>query len=153
LVEESDSDVLLLYDCCHSAVSGIVPTGGSRLGKGWVIEVIATCGFEAVAAEVDEHSFTRAVTHTLIVLSRDKPFSVAQLHARTLSKLKCWSPELKRRLDGEYVYERQLRRTPIYSILSETKPRRSIELGPLPLEHTLLPPPNTDPRTLNPPDH
>jgi hypothetical protein len=131
LLEESDSDVLLLYDCCHSA---IIPICGTRPGKGGVTEVIAACGFEATAPEVDEHSFTTALTHSLRVLSRETPFSVAQLHAQTLSRLKCWSPGFEKRPGGEYVYERQPRRTPIYSILSETNPRRSIVLGQLPLE-------------------
>jgi hypothetical protein len=125
-----------LYDCCHSAP---VPICGTRPGKGGVTEVIAACGFEATAPEVDEHSFTRALIHTLIVLSKETPFSVAQLHAQTLSKLRCWSPSLEKRSGGEYAYERQPRRTPIYSILSETNPRRSIELGPLPLGPPLPP--------------
>jgi hypothetical protein len=125
-----------LYDCCNSAPA---PVCGSRPGKGGVTEVIAACGFEATAPEVDEHSFTRALIHTLIVLSKETPFSVAQLHAQTLNKLRCWSPSLEKRSGGEYAYERQPRRTPIYSILSETNPRSSIELRPLPLGPPLPP--------------
>ncbi len=139
MLEETDSDVLLLYDCCNSAS---ISTSGSGPGKGGVKEVIAACGFEAIAPEVGEHSFTEALIHTLKVLSRNEPFSVAQLHAQTLSRLRCWSPELETRPNGEYVYERQPRRTPIYSILSETIPRRSIVLAPL------LAPPNTCLETL-----
>jgi hypothetical protein len=41
LLEEADSDVVLLYDTCHSAA---VPTCGSS--QGGVTEVIAACGYE-----------------------------------------------------------------------------------------------------------
>ncbi|KAE9371524.1 hypothetical protein N431DRAFT_304521, partial [Stipitochalara longipes BDJ] len=127
LLEEADSDVVLLYDCCHSAA---VPTCGSQ--QGGVTEVIAACGYETTAPEVDEHSFTRALIEILTVASKQDPFSVGWLHSRVLSKLKCWSPGVKPLSGGGYAYERQPRRTPIYSLLSETRPRRSIVLGPLP---------------------
>jgi hypothetical protein len=53
--------------------------------------------------------------------------------------LKCWMPsfvkdnngKFKEDLAGRLEYERQPRRTPIYSILCETEPRRSIILAPL----------------------
>lgn len=61
LFEEASSDVLLLYDCCHSAT---VPTSNS--GRGGVTEVIAACGYETTAPEVDEHSFTKALLEILI---------------------------------------------------------------------------------------
>ena len=79
--------------------------------------------------------------HSLVVASKELPFSVGELHSRILSQLKCWAPKLARDADGNFfekpdgqlAYERQPRKTPIYSILSETRPRRSIVLGPLPL--------------------
>jgi hypothetical protein len=82
---------------------------------------------------VDEHSFTRALIEILTVASKQDPFSVGWLHSRVLSRLKCWSPSVKPLAGGGYVYERQPRGTPIYSLLSETRPRRSIVLGPLPI--------------------
>jgi len=127
LLEAADSDVLLLYDCCHSAT---VPTCGSH--QGGVTEVIAACGYEATAPEADEHSFTKALIDILIITSKEVPFSIGWLHSRILRNLKCWSPGVKELPNGEYVCERQPRRTPIYSLLSETRPRRSIVLGPLP---------------------
>ncbi|KAG0645504.1 hypothetical protein D0Z07_8738 [Hyphodiscus hymeniophilus] len=138
LFEEADADALLLYDCCHSAS---VPTCKLQLGKGGVTEVIAACGYETFAPEVDEHSFTKALTETLAKASTELPFSVGELHSRILSHLKCWAPKLARdtkrnyieNADGRLLYERQPRKSPIYSILSETKPRRSIVLGRLPL--------------------
>jgi hypothetical protein len=142
LLEEADADVLLLYDCCHSAS---VPACKLPLAKGGVTEVIAACGYEELAAEVDEHSFTKALTHTLVVASKQSPFSVGELHSRIMSKLKCWSPQLARDANGNYLetrdgrlaYERQPRKTPIHTVLSETKPRRSIVLGSLPSQDAL----------------
>jgi hypothetical protein len=81
--------------------------------------------------------WTNILLHALIeiltVASKQDPFSVGWLHSRVLSRLKCWSPSVKPLAGGGYVYERQPRRTPIYSLLSETRPRRSIVLGPLPI--------------------
>lgn len=137
-LEEADADVLLLYDCCHSAS---VPICKIQLGRGGVTEVIAACGYESIAAEADEHSFTKALIHTLVVASKSLPFSVGEFHSRILSRLKCWTPNLARDVDRNYLenrdghllYEKQPRKSPIYSILSETKPRRSIVLGRLPV--------------------
>lgn len=137
MLEEADSDVLLLFDCCHSAA---LPTLDSRQGTSGVVEVIAACGYESIAAAVDKHSFTRALTEILAIASKGAPFSVGELHARVLSKLKCWAPDLlvddkgdyRESQEGNLIYEHQPRRTPIYSILSGTNPRRSILLGTLP---------------------
>jgi hypothetical protein len=136
MLEEADADVLLLLDCCHSAA---VPTTDCQQRTGGVVEVIAACGYETIAAEVDQHSFTKALTDILAMASKGLPFSIGELHSRVLSRLKCWTPQLATDGDGNYIenaegrllYERQPRRTPIYSILCETRPRRSIVLGSL----------------------
>lgn len=137
-LEEADSDVLLLYDCCHSAA--ITTTGDFQGNKG-VKEVISACGYETIAPEVDEHSFTNALIETLAMLSKGTPFSVGELHSRVLSCLKCWTASLLydddgkvlKTPEGNLVSERQPRRTPIYSILRESTPRRSIVFAPLTL--------------------
>jgi hypothetical protein len=136
LLEESQSDVLLLYDCCHSA-----PTRTNRClqSRKSVTEAISACGYETIAPEVDQHSFSRALIQTLAAASQGLPFSVGELHTWVLGRLKCWLPSLAqnedgnfiRHADGRLVYEHQPRRTPIYSILCETEPRRSIVLAPL----------------------
>ncbi|PMD44863.1 hypothetical protein L207DRAFT_240865 [Hyaloscypha variabilis F] len=139
MFEEADADVLLLYDCCHSAA-----TRASLLSQGnrGVTEVIAACGYEAVAPEVGEHSFSSALIEVLAAASKGAPpapFSVAELHTRILTRLKCWTPSFVKDGKGKYKedsagrleYERQPRRTPIYSFLCETEPRRSIVLAPL----------------------
>jgi hypothetical protein len=56
-----------------------------------------------------------------------------------MARLKCWTPDLARDRDGNFIpnpnkrlaYERQPRKTPVYSILRESEPRRSIVLQPL----------------------
>jgi hypothetical protein len=139
MFEEADADVLLLYDCCNSAA-----TRASSLYQGnrGVTEVIAACGYEAVAPEVGEHSFSSALIEILAAASKGAPpvpFSVAELHTRILTRLKCWTPsfmkdgkgKFKEDFAGRLEYEHQPRRTPIYSILCETGPRRSIVLAPL----------------------
>ena len=136
MFEEADADVLLLYDCCHSAAT---TASSSYKGQNSVTEVLAACGYETLAPEVGEHSFSNALTEILAAASKGRPFSIAELHARVLNRLKCWSPSLAKDGEGKFKedragrleYERQPRRTPIYSIVCETETRRSITLAPL----------------------
>jgi len=113
-------------------------TTGCHQSNTSVTEVIAACAFETFAPEVDEHSFTNALINTLAIASKCPPFSVAELNSRILSRLRCWTPSLLVDGDGniledahgEYLFERQPRKTPIYNILCESKNRRSIILTP-----------------------
>ncbi|CZR56089.1 uncharacterized protein PAC_05977 [Phialocephala subalpina] len=144
MFEEANADVLLLYDCCHSAS---VPTIGFNVPAAGIkhqshsVEVIAACGYETVAAEVDQHSFSKALTQVLALKSGGKPFSVGWLHGQILGRLKCCVPNLQVdgngrfiRNEGRLVLERQPRRTPIYSVVCETEPRRNIQLASIPLQ-------------------
>ncbi|KAH9213693.1 hypothetical protein DL95DRAFT_524350 [Leptodontidium sp. 2 PMI_412] len=136
MFEEADADVLLLYDCCNSAATAA--SSSTRRHKG-ATEVIAACGYETIAPEVGEHSFSNALAEVLAASSKGRPFSVAELHTKILTRLKCWTPSFvkddkgkrKEDPDGRLLFERQPRRTPIYSIICETEPRRSIILAPL----------------------
>jgi hypothetical protein len=113
-------------------------TTGCHQSNTSVTEVIAACAFETFAPEVDQHSFTNALTNTLAIASKGPPFSVAELNSRILSRLRCWTPSLlvdddgniRQDAHGEYLFERQPRKTPIYNILCESKNRRSIILTP-----------------------
>jgi hypothetical protein len=133
-LEQADADVILILDCCFSATTPI--TGFQQNGK--VMEVVTACGYETTAAEADQHSFTKALTHILAGASKGPPFTIGELHGRILSRLKCYAPELEV-VDGNYVdtadgrlrLEPQVRRTPIYSTLCKTTPPRSIVLAPL----------------------
>lgn len=131
--------MLLFYDCCYAATTTTV--GYDRRGNSGVTVAIAACGYESIAPEVDEHSFSKALTETLGFLSQGSPFSTGELHSRIVSRLKCSVPSLKKSVngrflqdrDGNLLYERQPRRTPIHTVICETKPRRSIVLGALKL--------------------
>jgi hypothetical protein len=136
MLEEAHSDVLLLYDCCYSAATTISPSISGYKG---VTEVISACGYETMAPPVCEHSFSKALTQILASASQGQPFSVGELHVRVLNRLMCWTPSLVqdqdrkfiKDLDGRLIYERQPRRTPIYTIICETESRQSITLAPL----------------------
>jgi len=120
MLEEAQSDVLVLLDCCAAASSA---TGA---GSG-ITEVIAACGFETWAPGVGQHSFTRSLTEELKYLSTTAPFTTALLHNLILSRVKYWKPRY-----GNSTSAQEPRKTPIYIVLSDESKRRSIEIAPLP---------------------
>lgn len=119
-LEEADSDVLILLDCCAAASSA----GGSGNG---VTELIAACGFEAYAPGVGEHSFTRSLIEELKYYGqRPGPISTAFLHNKVLARAKnSWNP----RYVSNGTQER--RKTPIHIHLADRSKQRCIELTPL----------------------
>ncbi|KAL9586255.1 MAG: hypothetical protein Q9212_001031 [Teloschistes hypoglaucus] len=123
LLEQARSDVLLLLDCCAAASSAAASGNG-------VTELIAACGFESWAPGVGEHSFSRSLIEELKYLSYGPPFSAALLHNRVLSRIKYWKP----RFTSTFTPER--RKTPIYIQLANDLNRKSIQLGPLPVQGT-----------------
>jgi hypothetical protein len=135
LIEEAACDALLLYGTCHSAETA---TTASQSSKG-VTELIAACGFESIAPEVSEHSFTNALVHVLAVASEQPALSVSELHSRLLTGLKSWAPSPIRDQTvrflkdqrGNLIMEPQRRRTPIYTPLTHSQQRRGITLRPL----------------------
>ncbi|KAL8992322.1 MAG: hypothetical protein Q9169_007189 [Polycauliona sp. 2 TL-2023] len=122
MLEEAECDVLVLLDCCAAGSSG----GTQDHGRG-VTEVIAACGFEAIAPPVGEHSFTRSLIEELKYLSqRYDSISTVLLHNKVLARIKTsWNPR--------YASEnpQELRRTPIHIYLSEDTKQRCIRLTPL----------------------
>ena len=118
LLENAESDALILLDCC-AAASSISATGSG------VIEVIAACGFETWAPGVGEHSFTRSLIDELRYWSHGPILSVAMLHNKVLSRIKYWKPRFG--MTGEHEH----RKTPIYIVLSHERNQRSIGLIPL----------------------
>ncbi len=119
MLEQARSDVLILLDCCAAASSA---TGS---GNG-ITEIIAACGFEAWAPGVGQHSFTRSLVDELRYLGSIGPFSTSLLHNKVLSRVKYWKPRF-----APSASHREMRRTPIYIVISnETRPR-SIELESL----------------------
>jgi hypothetical protein len=137
MLEEADADVILLCDCCHSTA---IPTTDSPQRKNnKVMEAITACGYEAIAAEVGDHFFTKALIHTLALASKGLPFTISELHARVVSKLKCYAPRITEGEDGNYIdtadnrllFERQHRRTPIFTVVCRANLTRSIVIAPL----------------------
>lgn len=119
MLEQAKSDILILLDCCAAASSAT----GSGTG---ITEIIAACGFEAYASGVGQHSFTRSLIDELRYLGGVAPFSTSLLHNKVLSRVKYWKPRF-----APSAGHREMRRTPIYIVISnETRPR-SIELEPL----------------------
>ena len=118
LLENAESDALILLDCC-AAASSISATGSG------VTEVIAACGFETWAPGVGKHSFTRSLIDELRYWSHGLTLSVAMLHNKVLSRIKYWKPRFG--MTGEHEH----RKTPIYIVISHEGNQRSIGLIPL----------------------
>ena len=136
LFEAADCDALLLYDCCHSANTAITPAKSLR----GATELIVACGFEGIAAEVGEHSFTNALIEVLALSSSGSSFSASQLHIRIVQQLKKWSPLPTRDSFGKFVrdsfgrpvMEPQRRQTPVYCNLTPDGGPKAIMLPCIP---------------------
>lgn len=118
MLEQAESDVLILLDCCAGASSA------AEAGNG-VTEVIAACGFETWAPGVSEHSFTRSLIDELQFWCGQPSNSVAMLHMRVLASMKHWKPRSSRTSNDER------RKTPIHSLLTSQGCSKSIQLIPL----------------------
>ncbi|PVH77505.1 hypothetical protein DL98DRAFT_423739 [Cadophora sp. DSE1049] len=104
-LEEAESDVLLLLDCCASGTA----TGNPDEGHG-VTELIAACGFNTVANPVGPDSFTRALITELSLLSRMGPFTVGTLFNRILCRAQNWMPS-----------GREVQKAPLHVVLTQAK--------------------------------
>ncbi|KAF1846336.1 uncharacterized protein K460DRAFT_356027 [Cucurbitaria berberidis CBS 394.84] len=132
-LEEADSDVLLLLDCCHAAHPTLTDSDHG------VTEAIAACGFETTASGVGPHSFTDALIRELEIASQGPPIAVAKLHGRILWRLKTWKPSLQRDRDGNLWQnedgtiptEAEQRVTAVHCFLTNETIYRSIMLAPL----------------------
>ena len=116
-LEDAESDVLILLDCCGAASS----ISGSGSG---VTEVLAACGPETWSPGVGDHAFTRNLIDELQYCGGDHNLSVASFHQKVLARIKPWKPTYSN--TGEY----ERRRTPIHTIVSSEGRQRSIDLVP-----------------------
>ncbi|KAK4198018.1 hypothetical protein QBC40DRAFT_96539 [Triangularia verruculosa] len=135
LLGEVDCDVLLLYDACHA-----IQAGDASKGHG-VVETIAACGFESIAAEVGQHSFTHSLIDELAHATRTTEWlTVVELHRRLINRLQAWMPSVRFTSSTNSVvqvdqytrralFDTPRRRTPIYCRISK-KPG-TIMLSPL----------------------
>ena len=146
-LEQADSDVLVLLDCCAAASC----TGGSGNG---ITEVIAACGFETWAPGVGEHSFTRSLISTLEDWEdRHPPLSGAVLHSEILSRIKYWNPKYDNVTQHQRRAGAERRKTPIHITVSNQDNERSIVLSPVKTPPELSSEPSTSlisPRRLTP---
>ncbi|TGO37895.1 hypothetical protein BHYA_0086g00100 [Botrytis hyacinthi] len=102
-LEEAQSDVLLLLDCCSS--------GTANTGEGYgTTELIAACGFNDVANGVGRYSFTYALIRELRLLSAYPKFTAAVLYNRILCRLQNWVPE-----------GRELQKAPLHVVLTQNQ--------------------------------
>jgi hypothetical protein len=146
LLEEAESDVLLLYYICHSAHPAV-----NISGQG-VTKLIAACGFETHAPAAGPHSFANALIRELEESFVGSPISVAEIHSKVISSLKNWKPSLLRDENGNVwtdengraKYECHKRRTPVHCFLTNESPYRSIMLARLPSKLSLTSVANKD---------
>ena len=124
-LEQAESDVLILLDCC-AAVSS---TGGSGNG---VTEVIAACGSETWAPPFGEHAFTRSLIDTLGDWEgRQPPLSRAVIHSEILSKIKSWNPKDHNPTHHQRTEAAERRKIPIHIRVPNHDNERSIVLSPM----------------------
>jgi len=114
VLEQAESDVLILLDCCHAA------TATTSEGNG-VTEMISACAYNATANGVGYYSFTRELTIELRELSRRPSFTVAHLFRNAFSRIQARRPE-----DG-----RERHPAPVHFSLTQDNPEfpRSIQLS------------------------
>ena len=87
LTSGTESDVLIIADCCHSGSPGC-PTKIRPYG---VVELLAACGFESLTPVSGEHCFTRNLVEQLKNDHGTDP-KTSKLHADLQYRLSSYSP-------------------------------------------------------------
>ena len=119
-LEEAESDVLILLDCCASG------TANTDVGCG-VTELIAACGFNTSANPVGPDSFTRALLTELDILSSAPSFTVGTLFNKILCRIQNWMPS-----------GREMQKPPLHVVLTQnSKLPQSIQLSRIRPPHVL----------------
>jgi len=115
VLEESESDVLLLLDCCHAG------TANTNEGNG-VTEIISACPYNSAANGVGPYSFTQALVTELENLATKKEFSTGELYTKIYCRTQIRLPD-----DGAGIERHP---PPIHLVLNnDSKYRRSIHLA------------------------
>jgi len=102
-LEESQSDVLILLDCCSSSVCTTDEGNG-------VTELIAACAYNATANGVGPFSFTHALNAKLRQLSQLPSFSIGQLYNAIFTEVQGW------RLEDSHH-----KKAPVHLVLSQNQ--------------------------------
>lgn len=114
-MEEAESDVLVLLDCC---ASGVANTNSGNQAN----ELIAACAFNSRANGVGPFSFTNALVIELRDLSSRPSFTVGELYSNIFSRTQSRMPE-----DGVERHP-----APVHLVLTHERPLlRSIQLSVL----------------------
>ncbi|KAL3428499.1 hypothetical protein PVAG01_02008 [Phlyctema vagabunda] len=113
-LEDAESDVLLLLDCCAAG------TASTDHGNG-VTELIGACAFNVNANGVGEFSFTTALSKELRAFSKIPSFTVGRLYNNLLRRTQMTLSHMT------------LQKAPVHVVLTQDhKLPRSIQLSPLP---------------------
>ena len=112
-LEEAESDILLLFDCCSSG------TANTDVGNG-VTELIAACGFNGSANPVGLDSFTNTLITELRLLSGMPSFTVGVLYNKILCRIQSKMPA-----------GREIQKSPLHVVLSQNRRLpKGIQLSP-----------------------
>jgi hypothetical protein len=105
---------LILIDSCGSG------TANTDEGSG-VTELVAAGGFNTTANGVGPWSFTHALEAELRLLSNGRPFTVAKLHNRILSRMQNQIPDGQEYHDPFEIQPIERFVTPVHVVLTEDK--------------------------------
>lgn len=86
VLEECQSDVLLLLDCCYSG------TSNTDEGNG-ITELISACDYRTIANGVGSYSFTHALVTELLESAKKSHFSVLELYNNIYFRIQGHIPE------------------------------------------------------------
>ncbi|RDW58140.1 hypothetical protein BP6252_13551 [Coleophoma cylindrospora] len=112
-LEDAESDVLLLLDCCAAG------TASTDDGHG-VTELIGACAFNVVANGVGDYSFTTALSKELRAFRKIPSFTVGRLYNNLLRRVQMSLSHMT------------IQKAPIHVVLTQDdKLPRSIQLSPL----------------------
>jgi hypothetical protein len=134
--DSESPDTVLLYDCCYPLCTRYPGARAVRT----VVECLCAGGFESEVPIPGPNTFTAALVHELSLNAHSKaPLSVPELHNRLLSRLPVFRSEAvfdrenahRTRRNDTAVFTENVRRTPIYLLLSLNRPTRTIFLRPI----------------------
>ena len=141
-LEQADSDVLMLLDCCAAAVCTGAPNKG-------VTEAIAASGVETETMDITESSFTQSLVKVLEDWDgRGLPLTATILHSEILSRIKGYNPKYMNSTQRRQSQQTERGKTPIHMIASGQESQRSIVLTAMELPPDL--PTNDAPSPITP---
>lgn len=114
---------MLNQTCCYSLTAAPQQAPLKEPGVE-LLKLLQHAALRLGSPPIGVHSFSRSLIDEPRYWRYDPPLSVAMLHNKVLSRIKCWKPRFGARGDHER------RRTPIYMVLANERKQRSIDLLP-----------------------